>query len=142
MKISKTQLENIIKPIVEDTVKEVLTKVLLESFTEVMIKESLNKKSKVRKRRRHTSPNRDNILGDARRSRENNLKSLHMEMKDDFNDPVGNPVKDMLNEMGIEATALPDDSQNPETPPIELNELSSLGIDMDFSEHVNKMSKK
>ena len=153
MKITKSELQRIVQPIVEETVKKVLTKILVESFAETMIKEALgqeHKRTPIRRRKRNVSPNRDNILREARQTRENNLESLRIGSEDEWDvedSPTNevkqdNPVQNMLNEMGIEASPLQDDMQNPQTVPVKLNELSSLGIDMDFSGHVDKMNKK
>jgi len=153
MKITKSELQKIVQPIVEETVKKVLTKILVESFAETMIKETLgqeHKRTPRRRRKRNVSPNRDNILREARQAKENNLESLRLGHEDEWNveEPSinkleqDNPVSNMLNEMGIDASPLQDDMQNPPTPPVKLNELSSLGIDMDFSSRVDKMNNK
>lgn len=151
MKITKSELQKIIKPMVEETVRSVVTEVLLESFAKTVIEEvtkpETKKTKRVKKKRSSYQMNESKSMLDQLRSdRDSRMDDFHIEMDDDFQVEESNPVQEMLTEMGVENVNstihenTPGDQ--PSAPPVDLGELSGLGIDMNFGAHVDKMSKK
>jgi len=151
MKINKAELQKIIRPIVEETVRTVVTEVLLESFAKTVIDEVTTpepKKTKRAKKKRSSYQMNESksLLDQVRTDRDSRMDDFQIEMDDDFETESSNPVQEMLTEMGVGrvTTTVHDNvpGDQPSGPPIDLNELSSLGIDMNFDKHVDKINKK
>jgi len=151
MKINKAELQKIIRPIVEETVRTVVTEVLLESFAKTVIEEvtkpAPRKTKRVKKKRSSYQMNESkSMLDQLRTDRDSRMDDFQIEMDDDFETKSSNPVQEMLTEMGVgEITTTvhentPDDQ--PTAPPVDLSDLSGLGINMNFDAHVDKLNKK
>jgi len=151
MKINKAELQKIIRPIVEDTVRTVVTEVLLESFAKSVVNEvtkpAPRKTKRVKKKRSSYQMNESkSMLDQLRTDRDSRIDDFQMNMDDDFETESSNPVQEMLTEMGVgEITTTVHENtpgDQPSAEPVDLSDLSSLGIDMNFGAHVDKMNKK
>ena len=151
MKINKAELQKIIRPIVEETVRTVVTEVLLESFAKTVIDEVTTpepkKTKRVKKKRSSYQMNESkSLLDQIRTDRDSRMDDFQMNMDDDFETESSNPVQEMLTEMGVGdvSTTIHDNTpgDQPSVAPVDLSDLSGLGINMNFGAHVDKMQKK
>jgi len=151
MKINKAELQKIIRPIVEETVRTVVTEVLLESFAKTVIDEVTTpepkKAKRVKKKRSSYQINESkSLLDQIRTDRDSRMDDFQMSMDDDFETESSNPVQEMLTEMGVDnvSATIHDNTpgDQPSAEPVDLSELAGLGIDMNFGAHVDKLNKK